>query len=43
LGIDVTTTTDGGLLGSGDAEQMAYALFQRRVVFSEDDDFLAFG
>ena len=41
LGIDVTTTTDAGLLGSGDPEQIAYGITQRRVIFSEDDDFSA--
>ena len=41
LGVDVTTTTDAGLLGSGDPEQMAYRIAQGRVIFSEDDDFLA--
>jgi predicted nuclease of predicted toxin-antitoxin system len=41
LGIDVTTTTDAGLLGSGDPEQMAFGLAEGRVIFSEDDDFLA--
>lgn len=41
LGIDVTTTTDAGLLGATDAEQMAYGLAQSRVIFTEDDDLLA--
>jgi predicted nuclease of predicted toxin-antitoxin system len=41
LGVDVTTTTDAGLLGPADADQIAYALAQRRVIFTEDDDFLA--
>jgi predicted nuclease of predicted toxin-antitoxin system len=40
LGIDVTTTTDAGLLGAGDPEQIAYGIAQGRVIFSEDDDFL---
>jgi predicted nuclease of predicted toxin-antitoxin system len=41
LGIDVTTTTDAGMLGAGDPEQIAYGLVHGRVIFSEDDDFLA--
>jgi len=41
LGIDVTTSTDAGLLGASDADQSAYALAQKRVILSEDDDFLA--
>ncbi len=40
LGIDVTTTTDAGLLGALDADQIAYGLTQGRVIFTEDDDFL---
>jgi predicted nuclease of predicted toxin-antitoxin system len=40
LGIDVTTSTDANLLGSTDAEQIAYAVAQGRVIFTEDDDFL---
>ncbi len=41
LGIDVTTSADAGLLGSADANQIAYGLAQRRVIFTEDGDFLA--
>jgi predicted nuclease of predicted toxin-antitoxin system len=41
LGIDVTTTTEAGLLGAADADQLAYGLAERRVIFTEDDDFLA--
>jgi predicted nuclease of predicted toxin-antitoxin system len=40
LGIDVTTSTDAGLLGAADADQMTYGLAQGRVIFSEDDDLL---
>jgi predicted nuclease of predicted toxin-antitoxin system len=40
LGIDVTTTPDANLLGAADADQIAYALAQGRVIFTEDDDFL---
>lgn len=41
LGIGVTTTTDARLLGAADADQIAYGLAEGRVVFTEDDDFLA--
>jgi predicted nuclease of predicted toxin-antitoxin system len=41
LGIDVTTSTDAQLLGSSDADQIAYGLSQLRVIFTEDDDFLS--
>jgi predicted nuclease of predicted toxin-antitoxin system len=41
LGIDVTTTTDAKLLGAADADQLAFAVAQGRVIFTEDDDFLA--
>ena len=40
LGIDVTTTSDAGLLGADDSAHLAFALAQNRVLFSEDDDFL---
>ena len=40
LGIDVTTSTDAGLLGAADADHVAYGLAQVRVNFTEDDDFL---
>jgi predicted nuclease of predicted toxin-antitoxin system len=40
LGIDVTTSTDAGLLGAADADQIAYGLAQGRVTFTADDDFL---
>jgi hypothetical protein len=38
--VDVTTTPEGGLLGATDEEQAAYALASRRVVFTQDRDFL---
>ena len=41
LGIDVTTSTDANLLGAADADQVAHALAQGRVIFTEDDDSLA--
>ncbi|MGP0068073.1 MAG: DUF5615 family PIN-like protein, partial [Isosphaeraceae bacterium] len=40
-GIDVTTATDAGLLGASDDDHAAYALAEGRVIFTEDDDFLA--
>jgi predicted nuclease of predicted toxin-antitoxin system len=41
LGIDVTTTTDAALLRSPDEQHIAFALAERRVIFSQDEDFLA--
>lgn len=41
LGIDVTTSTDARLLGAVDADHVAFGLTQGRVIFTEDDDFLA--
>src|SRR2546423_1130270 len=40
-GIDVTTTPERGLLAAGDAEQLAFALREGRLFFTEDEDFLA--
>jgi len=39
-GVDVTTTPDAGLLHAGDELQIAYALALRRVIFTQDRDFL---
>jgi hypothetical protein len=39
--IDVTTTPEVGLLGATDPEQLAFAISQKRVMFTQDDDFLA--
>ena len=39
-GIDVLTVGEAGLLAASDAEHMAFALAQGRVVFTQDDDFL---
>ena len=39
--IDVTTTPEAGLLGASDEEQLAFAMLQQRVIFTQDDDFLA--
>ena len=38
--IDVTTTTEAGLLDAGDEEQIAFARREQRVVFTNDRDFL---
>ena len=40
-GINVTTTTEAGLLGACDTEQLDFALRERRVVVTIDPDFLA--
>jgi hypothetical protein len=39
-GIDVTTTPEEELMGASDEEQLAFALAQGRVIFTQDDDFL---
>ncbi|MGK7927990.1 MAG: DUF5615 family PIN-like protein [Spirulina sp.] len=39
--IDVTTTPEAELLGATDSEQLAFAISQKRVIFTQDDDFLA--
>ena len=39
--IDVATTQDTGMLGASDEALLAYALGQERVLFSQDEDFLA--
>jgi predicted nuclease of predicted toxin-antitoxin system len=39
-GVDVTTTTDAGLLGASDDEHLDFAMREQRVVFTNDDDFL---
>jgi hypothetical protein len=39
-GIDVTTTPEAGLLKATDEEQMAFALREGRLVFTQDEDFL---
>jgi len=40
-GIDVTTATEAGLLHAPDEAHVAYALAEGRVIFTEDDDYLA--
>jgi uncharacterized protein with PIN domain len=39
-GIDVTTTTDAGLIAADDPEHIAFALASNRVVLTHDQDFL---
>jgi predicted nuclease of predicted toxin-antitoxin system len=40
-GADVTTTTDAGLLGADDSQQLAFVQATGRVLFTQDRDFLA--
>ncbi|MEM9540240.1 MAG: DUF5615 family PIN-like protein [Cyanobacteria bacterium P01_E01_bin.42] len=39
--IEVTTTPEAQLLGATDPAQLAFAISQKRVIFTHDDDFLA--
>jgi uncharacterized protein with PIN domain len=39
-GIDATTAHDAGLIGATDEEHLAFALSQRRVTVTHDDDYL---
>lgn len=39
-GIDVTTTVDAQLISAEDAEHVAFAMREGRVVFTNDADFL---
>jgi len=39
-GVDVLTVAEVGLIGAPDVEHLRFALRTRRVVFSQDDDFL---
>jgi predicted nuclease of predicted toxin-antitoxin system len=40
-GIDVTASRDVGLLGASDETQLSFAVAAGRVIFTQDDDFLA--
>jgi predicted nuclease of predicted toxin-antitoxin system len=40
-GIDVTSTPESGLLEATDEVQTAHALNEGRVIFTQDEDFLA--
>ena len=39
-GIDVTTTPEENLIGKLDEEQLAFAISQKRIIFTQDTDFL---
>jgi predicted nuclease of predicted toxin-antitoxin system len=39
-GIEVTTTPDVGLMSATDEQQIAFALTEGRVIFTQDRDFL---
>lgn len=41
-GVDVLTVQDAGLTGASDEVHLALALLERRVIFTQDDDFLKF-
>lgn len=40
-GIDVTTSSEKLLIGASDEQQLAFALLEKRVIFTFDDDFLS--
>ena len=40
-GIDTTTSVEALLIGVSDQQQLAYALSEKRVIFTFDDDFLS--
>jgi len=39
-GVDVLTVTEAALLGATDEVHLQFAKEQRRVIFTQDDDFL---
>jgi predicted nuclease of predicted toxin-antitoxin system len=39
-GIDATTSTDAGLLHAADIDHLAFGLAQKRVIFTQDEDYL---
>ncbi|WP_026098366.1 DUF5615 family PIN-like protein [Kamptonema formosum] len=39
-GVDVTATSEAGLIAASDEVQLEFALSQKRVIFTQDDDFL---
>jgi predicted nuclease of predicted toxin-antitoxin system len=39
-GVDITTTSEARLLEASDAEQLAHASAEQRVIITEDTDFL---
>lgn len=40
-GVDVTTSPEESLIGASDEQQLAFAVSQKRVIFTFDDDFLS--
>jgi predicted nuclease of predicted toxin-antitoxin system len=40
-GIDATTTSDAGLIGADDLAHLEFARSRRRVIYTQDDDFLS--
>ena len=41
-GVDVTTTQQCGLIGKSDLEQLEFSSTAGRVIYTQDEDFLAF-
>ena len=41
-GIDVTTTSDAGLLSADDEEHLRFVLAEKRAIMTHDEDFLVF-
>lgn len=39
-GVDALTTKEAGMLGADDKEHIAFAMKERRVIFTQDEDFL---
>ncbi len=39
-GVEVSTTTEAGLLGEADDDQLAYAVLERRVLVTHDPDLI---
>jgi hypothetical protein len=39
-GIDLTTSPEENLIGKSDEEQLSFAIAQKRVIFTQDTDFL---
>ena len=39
-GINVTTTSEAGLIGVSDREQIAFSLSENRILITHDDDFV---
>ena len=38
-GVEVLTTKDSGMLGESDENQIAFAKKEKRVIFTQDEDF----